>query len=133
MNYIFLVGRATENPPIYATNNGAGNLARLSVAVQNKTKNEDGKYGVDFIQVTTFNNIAVNCNKYVQKGDLVSVVGHISTSKYYNEHTGKNEYKTGVIADNVTFLEHAKTKEEPVQGKTSIDREDLISDEDLPF
>lgn len=102
LNQVVLVGRMVEDPKVEKLNDGK-NVTNLKLAVQRNYKNTDGIYETDFIDVTLWNEVAINTSKYCQKGDLVGIKGHLKNSSY-EDKDGNKKYVTDVIAEKVTFL-----------------------------
>ena len=126
MNNVQLIGRLTKDVELrYTTSQTA--VANVTLAVDKMSK-EDGAY---FIGVTGWGKQAENLQRYMGKGSLIAVEGHIETSDY--EKDGRRVFKTDVIAERVQFLQarSAGPKEEP--------KEELIQDnftilnEQIPF
>lgn len=89
MNTLQLVGRTTKD--ITVSVRGETKMARFTIAVS------EGKDKTVFIPVTAFGKTAENMAKYVGKGSLISVEGHIATGRkdermYINIVANKVEY-----------------------------------------
>ena len=104
MNVVALVGRLTRDPEVKYTQNQLA-VTRFSLAVDRQFKKE-GQPTADFISITVFGKVAENVGKYMGKGRLVSVSGRIQT-RSWDDQSGKKQYATDVIADNVQFLDRA--------------------------
>ena len=112
MNKIVLIGRLTANPELrFTTNNTA--VTSFALAVERNFKNEDGNKEADFINIVAWNKKAELIHQYVQKGDLIGVIGRLQVRKYQNER-GENRYVTEVVANEVEFLNSKKPEEKPV-------------------
>jgi len=118
MNNVTIVGRLTRDPEIRWTTESKA-IATFKVAIdRGKDKNGNDR-GADFPRVTVFGRQAENCEKYLRKGRLVSVVGKIHTDSY--EKDGQKIYTTDIVADRVEFLEwgeSAPRQQMPQQGYT---------------
>lgn len=111
MNKVALIGRLTKEPELRKTESG-NSILRFNLAVSRKHKKEDGKTEADFINCIAFNKTAELMAKYLNKGNLIAVDGHIQTGNYTNKD-GIKIYTTDVIVDNVTLLQNKpKNKEE---------------------
>lgn len=103
MQKMLLIGNLTKDPEIKTVNtvNGAKPVCTFRVAV-----NRIGKAGgVDYFNVTTWENQATNCKKYLSKGSEVAVSGEIRTSE--SEKDGVRRYFWEILADSfggVKFL-----------------------------
>lgn len=115
MNKVILIGRLTANPELrYTTSNNA--VTTFSIAVDRNFKNESGNYETDFINVVAWNKKAELIHEYVQKGDLIGVIGRLQVRTYQNER-GENRRATEVVLEEVEFLK-TKPKEEKVAQNT---------------
>lgn len=129
MNSVCLVGRLTRDPEVrYTTSNEPIAVARFSIAI------DDGygdKKRTDFPSIVVFGKQAENCEKYLNKGSRVGIVGKIQTGSY--EKDGRKVYTTDVLANRVEFLESKKSAEP--SGMTEDDAYDGFRavDDDIPF
>lgn len=115
INRIVLIGRLTANPELrYTTNNIA--ITSFTLAVDRNFKNEDGNKEADFINIVAWNKKAELIHQYVQKGDLIGVIGRLQVRKYQNER-GENRHATEVVLEEIEFLRN-KPKEEKTVPNT---------------
>ena len=104
MNSVALIGRLTKDPEVRYISENQTAVATFSIAI-NRGKDKNGQdRGADFPRVTVFGRQAENCERYLAKGRLVGVQGHIQTGSY-KDKDGKNVYTTDVIAERVEFLD----------------------------
>ena len=94
-------------------------IATFTIAIDRPPR-KDGTKEADFPRVTVFGRQAENCERYLAKGLLVGIEGHLQTGSYINK-TGDKVYTTDVVADRVEFLEWAneKNNSEPNQNSPS--------------
>ena len=102
MNSVVLIGRLTRDPELSYTPNTQTAVAHFSIAVDRPRRNGEDA-GADFIRITVFGKQAETCDRYLQKGRQVAVLGRIQTGSYKNKD-GVTVYTTDVIADRVEFL-----------------------------
>ena len=115
INRIVLIGRLTANPELrYTTNNTA--VTSFTLAVDRNFKNESGNKEADFINVVAWNKKAELIHQYVQKGDLIGVIGRLQVRKYQNER-GENRHATEVVLEEIEFLRN-KPKEDKAVPNT---------------
>ncbi|MBQ6841534.1 MAG: single-stranded DNA-binding protein [Bacilli bacterium] len=114
MNHVVLVGRLAENPTLTTTESGK-QVTTVSVAVTRNFKNPDGIYETDFIRCVLWNGIASNTSEYCHSGDVIGIKGRLQTSKYEDENK-KTHYIMEVVAEKVTFLSSAKSKDEVTEN-----------------
>lgn len=101
MNRVTIIGNLTKDPDSRTTKDGK-HVCNFTVAV-NRRKKADGTQEVDFFRVSTWNNLADSCQKYLAKGRKVAVVGSISASCYTPEG-GEPRGQMDVLASDVEFL-----------------------------
>ena len=99
MNKWIGMGRLTKDPQVnYA---GETAIARTSVAINRRFKNKEGNYDADFINVSAFGKTAEFLEKYFHKGDMIAIVGRITTGSY--EKDGQRVYTTEVTIEEIEF------------------------------
>lgn len=134
MNSVVLIGRLTRDPELRFIPTTGMAVTSFTLAVDKDLfgdkKQEaisQGKPTADFIYVTVFGKQAENCANFMHKGSKCCVQGRITTNNFVDRN-GEKQYKTGVTAERVEFLE---------SKKNDIPDEDMfvpIADgEDIPF
>jgi single-strand DNA-binding protein len=102
MNRVLFLGRLTANPE-YKINENEKKITRFRLAVDN------GKnYDALFINVVTFDRLADQCYKYLQKASQIFIEGRLDCRQ--DSETKQNYYS--VVAQRVTFLKGTKTIQE---------------------
>ena len=134
MNNVTLIGNLTRKPEIkYTTGAEPKAVARFSIAI-------NSGYGdnkrVDYPSIVVFGKQAENCEKYLDKGRKVAIVGRLQTGSYEKE--GRKVYTTDVIANSVEFLSSAagaETEQESIDGVAGGAPQGFkaIEDDDIPF
>lgn len=140
MNIVVLTGRLTRDPEMQWVSGGELAVTRFAIAVDRfSKKGEDSK--ADFPRITVFGKQAENCDRYLEKGRLVGIVGRIQTGKYERED-GTTAYTTDVIADRVEFLgggsKNSESKQAPETEQQSEEEFETngfsaLQDDDIPF
>lgn len=134
MNNVSLIGRLTKDVEERRTQSGTP-VVSFTLAV-NRMKKEDG---ADFINCIAWGKAAETIAKYVHKGDLFGVTGHIQTRNY--EKDGRMVYVTEVVTTSFQFLERKREMQSDspsVQNNSNLDNGwgntgfDMNSS-DLPF
>lgn len=141
LNRVVIVGRLVRDPELRKTASDRSVVA-FTVALDNRTTN-NGEKSTSYIPCTAWNSTAESIAKFMKKGSLVGVDGHLN-QRSYTANDGRKVSVVEVIADSVQFLEKKNdssvnssttsnndynrqmTEDEPVEG---ID----ASDDDLPF
>lgn len=105
MNKVELVGRLTRDPEVrYTQGENANAIARFSVAVNRRFKNNEGNYDADFINCVAFGKAAEFIEKYFKKGMAIGLTGRIQTGSYTNKE-GLKVYTTDVVVEESEFVE----------------------------
>lgn len=105
MNKCMLVGRLTRDPEVrYTQGENASAIARFSVAVNRRFKNNEGNYEADFINCVAFGKAAEFIEKYFKKGMAIGITGRIQTGSYTNKD-GVKVYTTDVVVEESEFVE----------------------------
>nr|DAI49003.1 MAG TPA: Single strand binding protein [Caudoviricetes sp.] len=134
MNNVSLIGRLTKDVEERRTQSGTP-VVSFTLAV-NRRKKEDG---ADFIPCIAWDKAAETIAKYVHKGDLFGVTGHIQTRNY--EKDGRMNYVTEVVTTSFQFLERKREMQSDshsVQNNSNFDKSwgntmYEVGSSDLPF
>jgi len=139
LNKVILTGRLTAVPDLKTTTSGI-NVTTFSLAVQRNYKNADGSYGTDFINCVAWRNQADFITRFFEKGQLITVVGSL-TSRNYEDKMGNKRTAIEVVVDEALFAESKKDSasrpatefKAPAEvGGNDLDFEE-VSDDELPF
>lgn len=101
INSCVIVGRLTKDVQERRTQNGTP-VVSFTLAVDRRKKED----GADFINCIAWDKAAETIAKYVHKGDLFGVTGHIQTRNY--EKDGRMVYVTEVVTTSFQFLERKR-------------------------
>ena len=105
MNKSILVGRLTRDPQVrYSQGENANVVARFTIAVNRRFKNNEGNYDADFINCVAFGKSAEFIEKYFKKGMAIGILGRIQTGNYTNKD-GVKVYTTDVVVEEAEFVE----------------------------
>ena len=99
MNLIGISGRLTAEPELKTTQSGIA-VCQFNLAV----KRPRAKDTTDFLTVVAWRQSAEFICRYAHKGNLVGVLGMLTTRKY-QDRDGNNRTVTEIVADNVELLE----------------------------
>lgn len=134
MNNVSLIGRLTKDVQERRTQNGTP-VVSFTLAVDRRKKED----GADFIPCIAWDKAAETIAKYVHKGDMFGVTGHIQTRSY--EKDGRTNYVTEVVTTSFQFLE--RKREMQYDGHSVQNNSNLNNDwgntglnmdpSDLPF
>lgn len=140
MNRVILMGRLTRDPDVrYTQGNEPMAVARYTLAVNRRTRKEDGSQEADFINIVAFRKAGEFAEKYFRQGMRVLVSGRIQTGSYTNRE-GQRVYTTDVIVDEQEFADAKRDGAEPSNygtpspaGDGFMNIPDGVEDEGLPF
>ena len=139
LNKVLLTGRLTAAPELKTTASGI-NVTTFSLAVQRNYKNGAGEYDTDFINCVAWRNQADFITRFFDKGQLITVVGAL-TSRRYEDANGNKRTAVEVVVDEALFAEskrEAGARPAPefsapaATGGNDI-AFDEFSDDELPF
>ena len=100
MNTTNLIGRLTRDPELKNTDEGLA-ICDFTLAVDDIYSKEDR---TDFLNVTVFGNQAENCHKYLRKGLLCGVSGHVR-AEAYTDKEGIKRHPVKIIGERIQFLQ----------------------------
>ncbi len=141
LNKVQLMGNVTNDPDLRFTPSGSAVL-NFSIAT-----NRSYKVGEEWKEEVAFHNIVVWRNaeslaKRLKKGTRIYVEGRLNTRSWDDTETGKKNYKTEVIVDNVILIaryegEHSASAGEstakPSKPAKTDTEDEVIDPNDLPF
>ena len=137
LNKVIMTGRLTANPELKKTQTDVS-VASFSLAVQRNFKNGSGEYDTDFLNLVAWRSQAEFLCKYFDKGQLVTVVGSL-TSRRYEDAEGHKRTAYEVVCDEVMFAESKGDKQQApsftpptAAGGNDVAFEEF-DDEEVPF
>ena len=137
LNKTILTGRLTAKPELKKTQTDVS-VTSFSLAVQRNFKNGSGEYDTDFLNCVAWRNQADFIAKYFDKGQLITVVGSL-TSRKYEDAEGHKRTAFEVVVDEAMFAESKSDRQQAptftapaTPGGNDIAFEEF-NDEELPF
>jgi len=123
LNRIQLIGRLGKDPESRTTP-GNRNVVIFSVAVGNRWKDRQGevKTMTDWFNIEAWGKLGEICEKYLHKGKLVYLEGHMRTDKY--DHNGETRYFTKVVLSQMQMLEKREIEEDEEEVNLPEDAEE---------
>lgn len=103
INRVVIIGRLVHTPELKITQAGKS-YTRVTIA--NEAVYKDKKH-TNFIEVLAWSGLAENLSKYCEKGRKILVDGRLEIKK--NKQGETTYVNTTIIAENIDFLEAAKT------------------------
>jgi single-strand DNA-binding protein len=123
MNKVSMIGRLTDNPQQFVTNNNV-QQAKITIATtDNKNRNESY-----FFPCVAWQTTANYINTYLKKGDLVFIDGHLTRRSFLNKE-GKQSSITEIIIDSINLILHKKNDENNEQQNSSSFKKNIISND----
>jgi single-strand DNA-binding protein len=127
MNKFICIGRITKDIDLTTTNNGTS-VAKFSIAVDRRFKNEAGEKITDFFNCVAWRGLGENIAKYCKKGSKVFVAGELQNRSWEAED-GTKRYATDINVNECEFLDTKNDNKE----QTNANELQPIDDNDLPF
>lgn len=127
MNNCYFIGRVTKDIELRATKNGT-NVCNIGLALIKKSKNEE----TTFLNIIAFNMIALNCNSYVKKGDLIAIDCYVKNNNWEDDD-GNKHYDNQFIARQVHFLSQSKNANNVAETNDDKNVDLGLTEEDIPF
>jgi single-strand DNA-binding protein len=119
MNKIVLTGRLTRDPEERVTTSGL-TIAKFSVAVDRRSKDQNGEKQTDFFNCSAFRSNAEFVNNYAKKGRLVAVEGRVEINNF-TKQDGSKGTAVDVICDNVELLDKKPDADAPPATDVPVD------------
>ena len=124
MNTIMLIGNLVRDPEARTLANGT-NLTTFTIAVNGRGKDQEAQ----FFRVTTWRQLAENCQRFLAKGRKVAVLGSVSLNTY-TKKDGTGGASLEVNADQVEFLSPKGENSEQTDKQSGMV---VVGQDDLPF
>ena len=109
LNKVILTGRLTAKPELKKTQTDTS-VTSFSLAVQRNFKNGNGEYDTDFLNCVAWRSQADFITKFFDKGQLITVVGSL-TSRRYEDAEGHKRTAYEVVVDEALFAESKSEKQ----------------------
>lgn len=118
----------SKAPDVKQTTSGK-TVCSLTIAVNRRYKDADGKTTADFFPVQAWGQLAEVCARYLDKGKKAYVGGELRT-RSYDAKDGTKRYVTEIVANEVEFL---SPKTDAAPNIPPQDEWPDVNDSDLPF
>ena len=110
LNKVMIIGNVGSDPELrYTPNGNPVSTFRVATNRYYKTQSGEKKQETDWFSVVTWNALAEQCNKYLNKGKLCFIEGRLHNRSF--EKDGEKQYRTEIVAARVTFLERREAGE----------------------
>ena len=141
LNHVVLMGRLTRDVEVRYSQSQNGEMAvgRFSLAVDRYTNSGDDNKA-DFINCVSFGKTAEFISKYFGKGNMLAVIGRITTGSYTNKD-GVKVYTTDVVVERASFtgekrelLDAGVNESQPsIKDSDGFMKVDESIEDELPF
>ena len=115
INRTVIIGRLVHTPELKITQAGT---SYVRVTIANEAVYKDKKH-TNFIDVLAWSGLAENLSKYCEKGRKILVDGRLEIKK--NKQGQTTYLNTTIIAENIDFLEAAKSSHNLVEVENAED------------
>jgi len=128
-NKVSLIGRVGSDLELKKFQ-GDTQVVEFSLATTEKFKDKEGKTveKTEWHNIRMWNKLAGIASKYLNKGDIVSIDGKITTDSW--EKDGHKYYKTVIVSDDMCLLPNPKKE---AGSDMDIPDTKLPEQPDLPF
>jgi single-strand DNA-binding protein len=141
INKCIIIGTAGKDPEIKYTQ---GQLAITSFSMATSESYKDKQTGqkvekTEWHNITMFGKLAEITAEYVKKGSKIYIEGKLKTDKWKDKDTGKDVYKTSIVANEMQMLggksesNNDQSKSSKPQWSNDDHNIDDLKDDDIPF
>ena len=130
MNNVNIIGRITKDVEVRKTSTNKS-VSSFSIAVDNLAT-KDGEKTTSFFNCNAWNNVAETLSKYTRKGDRIAISGSLIQRNYENKNGEKNSV-VEINVNSITLIENKKENASVNSENKSVENDNKINDDDLPF
>jgi len=151
LNKVMLIGRLTRDPEARTTPQGV-TVTNFGLATSRVWKDQQGNQQdrTEFHNIVAWRRLGEICSQYLSKGRQVYIEGYLQTRSWDDEQSGKKQYRTEIVADNMIMLgnksdapsqnsnysqpaEKKPADSSPVAAPVGAAKDEEIRIEDIPF
>ena len=129
LNKVFLVGRLTADPILRTTPSGQS-VCSFRIATNRVWTNRDSgqkQEDTQYHSIVLWRRLAEISSQFLAKGSLVLIEGRLQT-RSWQDPSGKNQYRTEVIAERMQLGPRAAGKTAPPEEKTMPEEIPIIEE-----
>lgn len=107
VNKVIIIGNLGKDPEVRFMPNG-GAVANLTVATSESWKDKqtgEQKEKTEWHNIVMYQRLAEIAGEYLKKGSKIYLEGSLQTSKWADQETGKDRYKTEIKANTMQMLD----------------------------
>ena len=141
VNKVTLLGNVGKAPEAKALPSGAM-VANFSIATSYRYKAKSGEWqeSTEWHNVVAYGKLADIIREYVGKGSKLYVEGRLTTRSWEDRDTGKKNYRTEIVAEDVTLLggqggggRQSHGEQQAASSGGYYEDSGPITDDDVPF
>ena len=123
INKFICMGNLTRDPEL--KKGDTYKLCTFTLAINNPM----AKSEVLYIDVSTWNKIALNCANYLKKGSRIFVDGRLKQESWQSKN-GEKKTKIVLVAENIRFMPSVSSQEKTLSNVEKNEEEESISQEE---
>lgn len=106
VNKVILIGNLGQDPTVRYTQSGTA-VANFTLATSESWKDQQGQVQdrVEWHNIVVYKRLAEIAGEYLKKGSKVYLEGKLKTSKWQDQQTGQDRYKTEINARELQMLD----------------------------
>ena len=106
VNKVILVGNLGRDPELRYMPNGNA-VANFTIATSETWKDQQGQQQerTEWHNIVMYRRLAEIAGEYLKKGAKVYVEGRLQTSKWQDQQTGQDKYRTEIVANEMQMLD----------------------------
>ncbi|MBM7071469.1 single-stranded DNA-binding protein [Shewanella sp. 202IG2-18] len=106
VNKVILVGNLGRDPELRYMPNGNA-VANFTIATSETWKDQQGQQQerTEWHNIVMYRRLAEVAGEYLKKGAKVYVEGRLQTSKWQDQQTGQDKYRTEIVANEMQMLD----------------------------
>ncbi|RLV59505.1 single-stranded DNA-binding protein [Parashewanella curva] len=106
VNKVILVGNLGRDPEVRYMPNGNA-VANFTIATSETWKDQQGQQQerTEWHNIVMYRRLAEIAGEYLKKGAKVYVEGRLQTSKWQDQQTGQDRYKTEIVGNEMQMLD----------------------------
>ncbi len=106
VNKVILVGNLGRDPELRYMPNGNA-VANFSVATSETWKDQQGQQQerTEWHNIVMYRRLAEIAGEYLKKGAKIYIEGRLQTSKWQDQQSGQDRYKTEIVANEMQMLD----------------------------
>ena len=133
LNKIMIIGNVGTDPEMRYTPNGNPVTSfRLATSRTYTTADGERRQETEWFTVTTWNQLAEQCNQYLSKGRRAYVEGRLHTNEWKG-NDGQTRFRNEIVANRVMFLDRPGTAEPSAdEAASEAGGADSLTPDDLP-